>query len=106
MTTAFSEQLERGRAHRYTFQFDGFDSETYRIIRGEPGYSAEKTSRPRPPGRNRLHVILVPAIERGVNEHEIGKIVRLRLRSPGVKGINFQPAFHAGRHGATIPCSA
>ena len=43
-------------------------------------------------------VILVPAIERGVNEHEIGKIVRFGLDHPAVKGINFQPAFHAGRH--------
>ena len=44
------------------------------------------------------HVILVPAIERGVNEHEIGKIVRFGLDHPAVKGINFQAAFHAGRH--------
>ena len=48
-------------------------------------------------------VILVPAIERGVNEHEIGKIVRFGLDHPAVKGINFQPAFHAGRHGAHDP---
>jgi uncharacterized radical SAM superfamily Fe-S cluster-containing enzyme len=43
-------------------------------------------------------VILVPAIERGVNEGEIGRIVRFGLDHPAVKGINFQPAFHAGRH--------
>ena len=42
-------------------------------------------------------MILVPAIERGVNDHEIGKIVRFGLDHPAVKGINFQPAFHAGR---------
>ena len=29
-------------------------------------------------------VILVPAIERGVNEHEIGKIVRFGLEHPAV----------------------
>jgi uncharacterized radical SAM superfamily Fe-S cluster-containing enzyme len=48
-------------------------------------------------------VILVPAIERGVNEHEIGKIVRFGLDHPAVKGINFQPAFHTGRHGQHDP---
>jgi hypothetical protein len=48
-------------------------------------------------------VIVVPAIERGVYDHEIGKIVRFGLDHPAVKGINFQPAFHAGRHGKHDP---
>ena len=42
----------------------------------------------------------MPAIERGVNEHEVGAIVRFGLEHPAVRGINFQPAFHAGRHAA------
>jgi uncharacterized radical SAM superfamily Fe-S cluster-containing enzyme len=33
-----------------------------------------------------------------VNEHEIGKIVDSAIQHPAVRGINFQPAFHAGRH--------
>ena len=33
-----------------------------------------------------------------MNEHEIGQIVRFGLEHPAVLGINFQPAFHAGRH--------
>jgi uncharacterized radical SAM superfamily Fe-S cluster-containing enzyme len=33
-----------------------------------------------------------------VNEHEIGRIVDFAIRHPAVRGINFQPAFHAGRH--------
>jgi uncharacterized radical SAM superfamily Fe-S cluster-containing enzyme len=41
---------------------------------------------------------LVPAVERGVNEHELGEIVRFGLEHPAVMGINFQPAFHSGRH--------
>ena len=43
------------------------------------------------------------AVERGVNEHEIGRIVRFGLDHPAVKGINFQPAFHAGRHAKHDP---
>lgn len=43
-------------------------------------------------------MILVPAIERGVNEHEVGAIVRFAIEHPAVRGINFQPAFHAGRY--------
>ncbi|TMG68627.1 MAG: radical SAM protein [Chloroflexi bacterium] len=38
------------------------------------------------------------AIERGVNEHEVGRIVEFGLRHPAVFGVNFQPAFRAQRH--------
>jgi uncharacterized radical SAM superfamily Fe-S cluster-containing enzyme len=50
-----------------------------------------------------LNVTIVPAIERGVNEHEVGKIIDFAIRHPAIRGINFQPAFHAGRHTAHDP---
>lgn len=85
------------------FQFDGFAKATYEKIRGEPDLLPEKLK-----ALDRLAgigcpVILVPAIERGVNEHEIGDIVRFGLEHPAVFGVNFQPAFHAGRHGEHDP---
>jgi uncharacterized radical SAM superfamily Fe-S cluster-containing enzyme len=43
-------------------------------------------------------VTLVPAVERGVNEHEIGKIVEFAIQHPAVRWINFQPVFHSGRY--------
>ena len=99
---AFVAELAEIRPSIY-FQFDGFESETYRTIRGEPDILPEKLR-----ALDRLadigcDVILVPAIERGVNEHEVGRIVRFGLDHPAVKGVNFQPAFHAGRHGAHDP---
>jgi uncharacterized radical SAM superfamily Fe-S cluster-containing enzyme len=80
------------------FQFDGFDAETYRVIRDEPGILEEKLRALDRLASIGLSVTLVPAIERGVNEHEIGKIIDLAIQHPAVRGINFQPAFHAGRH--------
>jgi hypothetical protein len=80
------------------FQFDGFERETYRIIRGEPDILSAKLRALDRLAEIGCTVILVPAIERGVNENEIGRIVRFGLDHPAVKGINFQPAFHAGRH--------
>jgi len=62
-----------------------------------------KKIRARTPPEIGCTVILVPAVERGVNEHEIGRIVRFGRDHPAVKGINFQPAFHAGRHGTHDP---
>jgi len=93
----FLAELAEVRPNIY-FQFDGFDRETYRVIRGEPDILIEKTRALDRLAEIGCTVILVPAIERGVNEHEIGRIVRFGLDHPAVKGINFQPAFHSGRH--------
>ena len=101
----FLEQLNEVRPSLY-FQFDGFDSETYRIIRGEPGLLEEKLRALDRLAEIGLNATLVPAVERGVNEHEIGKIIDLAIRHPAVRGINFQPAFHAGRHPAHDPDAA
>jgi uncharacterized radical SAM superfamily Fe-S cluster-containing enzyme len=80
------------------FQFDGFDRETYRVIRGEPDILEEKLRALDRLAQIGCGVILVPAIERGVNEHEVGRIVRFGIEHPAVRGINFQPAFHSGRY--------
>jgi hypothetical protein len=94
-----AELAEMGDARpNIYFQFDGFESETYRIIRGEPDILPAKLRALDRLAEIDCTVILVPAIERGVNEHEIGRIVRFGLDHAAVRGINFQPAFHAGRH--------
>ncbi len=85
------------------FQFDGFALETYQIIRGEPDLLDEKLRALDRLASIGCQVILVPAIERDVNLHEVGRIVRFGLEHPAVRGVNFQPAFHAGRHGAHDP---
>lgn len=93
----FLEQLSKVRPSLY-FQFDGFERETYRILRGEPDILDEKIKALDRLAAIGLSVTLVPAIERGVNEHEVGRIVEFAIKHSAVRGINFQPAFHAGRH--------
>jgi len=70
----FLAELNEVRPSLY-FQFDGFESETYRIIRGEPDILEEKLRALDRLASIGLNVTLVPAIERGINEHEIGKII-------------------------------
>ena len=94
---AFVDQLRELQPSFY-FQFDGFDDETYRVIRGETGLLKEKLQALDRLADAGLDVVLVPAIERGVNEHEIGRILDFAVKHPAVRGVNFQPAFHAGRH--------
>lgn len=93
----FLDELSEVRPSFY-FQFDGFERDTYRVIRGEPDILEEKLRALDRLAARGLGVTLVPAIERGVNDHEIGRIIDFAIKHPAVRGINFQPAFHAGRH--------
>jgi len=98
----FVEQLAEIRPAIY-FQFDGFEARTYELLRAEPHILTEKLRALDRLAAIGCKVILVPAIERGVNEHEVGAIVRFGIGHPAVSGVNFQPTFHAGRHGSHDP---
>lgn len=100
----FLEQLNEVRPSIY-FQFDGFEAETYRILRGEPDILEEKLRALDRLAEIGLNVTIVPAIERGVNELEIGSIVEFAIKHPAVRGITFQPVFRAGRHITGDPMS-
>lgn len=93
----FLGQLNEVRPSIY-FQFDGFERETYRILRGDPDVLNEKLRALDRLAQIGLNVTIVPAIERGVNEHEVGRIIEFAIQHPAIRGVNFQPAFHAGRH--------
>jgi uncharacterized radical SAM superfamily Fe-S cluster-containing enzyme len=93
----FVDQLAEVRPAFY-FQFDGFERATSLTLRGETDVVDEKLRALDRLAAAGLSVTIVPAIERGVNEHEIGRIVDLAISHPAVRGINFQPAFHTGRH--------
>ena len=99
---AFLEQLTDVRPSIY-FQFDGFERETYSVLRGEPDILSQKLRALDRLAQIGLGVVLVPAIAHGVNLHEVGKIVSFAIGHPAVRGINFQPAFYSGRHIAHDP---
>ena len=93
----FVEQLAELKPAFY-FQFDGFEKRTALTLRGEENIIEERIRALDKLAAAGLYVTLVPAIERGVNEHEVGRIIDFAVSHPAVRGINFQPAFHAGRH--------
>lgn len=93
----FVAQLAEVKPSFY-FQFDGFDRGTALSLRGEAAIVEEKVLALDRLAAAGLNVTLVPAVERGVNEHEVGRIVDFAIAHPAVRGVNFQPAFHAGRH--------
>ncbi len=87
---------QRHRAEVY-LQFDGFDEATSRALRGE-ALVATKLKAIEELGRRGVRITLVCTLQPGVNEHEIGAIVRFGLERPWITGVSFQPATYSGRH--------
>ncbi|CAG0972818.1 Sporulation killing factor maturation protein SkfB [Anaerolineae bacterium] len=94
--------LARLKPHIY-LQFDGFDPATNQTLRGRADLLDIKLRALDRLAQADVRVVLVAAIERGVNDHEIGRIVEFGLKHPAVFGVNFQPAFRAQRHIAADP---
>ena len=83
-------------------QFDGFTTQTHQAIRGKDLLPTKLRALDRM-AQAKLDVVLVPAIEKGVNHDEIGDIVRFGLEHAAVRGIAFQPVTHSGRFAAFDP---
>ena len=79
------------------FQFDGFDDRGSKVLRGEPLVET-KLKAIEALGRRGIKTSLVCTLQPGVNDHEIGAIVRFGLERPWITGVSFQPATYSGRH--------
>jgi uncharacterized radical SAM superfamily Fe-S cluster-containing enzyme len=93
----FARALAERRVWLY-LQFDGFKEETGLKIRGERDLIDVKLRTLDVCARVDLPVIAVMTVERGVNDDEIGAVCEMMLGSEIVKGLCYQPVFHAGRH--------
>lgn len=78
-------------------QFDGFDERTHLEIRGRDLRTVKQAALDAC-AEHGLTVSLVAAVERGLNDHELGDIVRFGIRHPAVRSVVFQPVTHAGRY--------
>ena len=92
----FLEELVEVRPTVY-LQFDGLERETYQKIRGEDLLDTKLLCLERLAEID-LDVALVAAVERGINEHEVGAVVKFGMEHPAVRGVVFQPVTHTGRH--------
>ena len=94
----FLEAVARFR-HRIEvyLQFDGFSNPGSELLRGEPLVET-KLRAVEALGRHGIRVILVTTLHPGVNDHDIGAIVKYGLERRFVTGISFQPATYSGRH--------
>jgi len=81
-------------------QFDGVTDEVFRTIRGRP-LLREKLAAIDMCSKYEIGVTLVPVIVPGLNDGQIGDIIRLGVSlSPAVRGVHFQPVSYFGRYPA------
>lgn len=79
-------------------QFDGTKDPIYEYLRGKPLLKC-KTQAIEVCSDLRIGVTLVPTVVPGVNDQDLGSLVRFaEERVPGVRGIHFQPVSYFGRY--------
>ncbi|MBM3143776.1 MAG: radical SAM protein [Chloroflexi bacterium] len=93
----FLAGIAKLKPHIY-LQFDGFEPQTNRLLRGKSDLLDEKLRALERLAEADVRVVLVAVIERGVNEQEVGRILEFSLRHPAVFGISFHCAMRAQRH--------
>ncbi len=93
----FAEQCKEAGLHTLYLQFDGVCDEVYRRTRGESLWDV-KLKCIENVKRAGLKIVYVPTIVKGVNDHQIGDIIRLALEYIECSsGISFQPVAFTGR---------
>ncbi|CAN5671703.1 hypothetical protein BH24ACT13_BH24ACT13_15560 [soil metagenome] len=86
-----------GKAVNIYLQFDGFKQRTHLEIRGKDLRERKRRALDNCAEAG-LTVTLVAAVERDMNEDELGEIVRYGIEHPAVRSVAFQPVTHSGRH--------
>jgi len=94
---ALAERNTPGRPLSIYLQFDGVDELTHRRIRGRDLREIKQRALDNCAAAG-LNVTLVAAVEKGINEHEVGPVIEYGLAHPAVRSVAFQPVSHAGRH--------
>ena len=77
-------------------QFDSFEREALMDLRGADLRRIREQALERL-NRHGISTTLVVTVKKGVNDHEIGKIIDFALTQPCVRGVTLQPVQFAGR---------
>jgi uncharacterized radical SAM superfamily Fe-S cluster-containing enzyme len=97
---AFARRLRDAGAATVFLQFDGTRDEIHERMRGRP-LLRQKLAAIDACGEAGLGVVLVPVIVPGINDDDLGGILRFAVsHQPVVRGIHFQPVSYFGRYPA------
>ena len=79
-------------------QFDGFEDNTYAVLRGRKDLLGIKQRALLNCQANNITTHPVMTLTRGVNDHEVGDFVQLAVDNPSLNNIVIQPAMYSGRY--------
>jgi uncharacterized radical SAM superfamily Fe-S cluster-containing enzyme len=95
---AYAAALRAAGLSSIFLQFDGTEEAIYEALRGRP-LLTQKVATIENCAANGIGVILVPTLKPGINDHNVGDIIRFALRfAPAVRGVHFQPISYFGRY--------
>ncbi len=90
--------LERSGLSTVYLQFDGVTPEPYLTNRGRDLMQVKLRALDNFRRAGLRSTVLVPTLARGVNDHQVGEIVRFASKNMDVvRGVNFQPVSFVGR---------
>lgn len=93
----YAEALKTAGLNTVFLQFDGVTDDVYLALRGR-ALMREKEAAIANCAAAGLGIVLVPVIARGVNEEQVGEVLRYGLaHAPAVRGVHFQPISYFGR---------
>ncbi|HKE23461.1 MAG TPA: radical SAM protein [Bryobacteraceae bacterium] len=93
----FAHKAKEAGLHTLYLQFDGVCDDIYRRTRGESLWE-KKLQSIENVNKAGLKIVFVPTIVKGLNDHQIGDIIRLALEYiECTSGISFQPVAFTGR---------
>jgi uncharacterized radical SAM superfamily Fe-S cluster-containing enzyme len=81
-------------------QFDGFKESTYKDLRGKDLLAIKKKAIQNL-AKYKVAMTLVATIKKGVNDDEVGDIIRFGMDTKFIRGVNFQPIAYFGRLSGT-----
>ncbi len=94
----YCEALKNAGLHTVYLSFDGVSEEPYRATRGFNAFPVKQKVLENCRQAGLDSVVLVPTLIKGVNDHQVGNIVRFAVRNGDVvRGVNFQPVAFTGR---------
>ncbi len=97
-SVSFCHELKLAGLHTVYLQFDGVTDEPYKKLRGYPGLTQKVKAIDNCWAGEIKSVVLVPTLAKGVNDDQIGAIVRFAAqRLQIVRGVNAQPISFEGR---------
>jgi uncharacterized radical SAM superfamily Fe-S cluster-containing enzyme len=93
----FTRRVAQAGADVVYLQFDGMTDDVYKQCRGRPLLET-KLKAVENIGKAGMRIMLVPTVARGLNDHQLGDILRFAIERAGIiAGISWQPVAITGR---------